>query len=68
MSDEPEAEWCSAVHLSPQQVNEIIEEKLTHLQPVLEGVLEELKRTRDMLMRLDASWRDLLERAKLAVS
>jgi hypothetical protein len=68
MSGEVEAGWCNAVHLSPQQVNEIIEGKLSSLQPVLEGALVELKHTRDLLTRVDESWRELLARAKLAVA
>jgi hypothetical protein len=68
MSGEEEVGWRSAVHLSPQQVNEIIEEKLANLQPVLECALGEIERTRDALTRIDESWRELLARAKLTAA
>jgi hypothetical protein len=66
-NDEP-TQWADEVQLSPQQLNEIIEDKLVHLKPVLEGALVELERTRDLFSREDESWREILARARLAVS
>lgn len=61
-----EAEECGvleSVQMTPVQSNEVIEEKLLHLQPVLECVLTELARVRDALANGEISWRHLYDRA-----
>lgn len=52
------------VVLSPTQTNEVIEDKLVHLKPVLEGVLLNLKALRDSWKIKDHTWKDLWDSAK----
>jgi len=54
---------CEDVQLTPLQCNAVIEEKLTHLQPVMECALVEIQRLRDGLANGEISWRSLLKRA-----
>ena len=59
---------CSEVRLTPEQCNEIIEDKLTHLLPALRGALLSMKQVNHRLANGEISWRRLLEKAKIAVS
>lgn len=68
MPNDESSDWTGKIRLSPQQLNEIIEDKLVHLQPVMENALNEIERTRDAFSREDESWREILARARLAVA
>lgn len=58
-----ERDVLESVCMTPVQSNEVIEEKLLHLRPVLEGALSELERVRAALANGEISWRRLFDRA-----
>lgn len=58
---------CLEARLTPAQCNEIIEDKLTHLLPVMECALVTFKSVNDRLANGEISWRKLLGKAKEAV-
>ncbi len=51
------------VSMTLVQCNEVIEEQLTHLQPVMQHVLLEMERLKASLLNGEIHWRDLLRRA-----
>jgi len=55
---------CEGIQMTPEQSNEVIEEKLRHLAPVFECALAEMLRVRDALFNGEISWRCLLDRAR----
>lgn len=59
--------FCENVRMTPAQSNEVIEDKLLHLRPVMECALSEITRVRDILANGEISWRRLLDRALGAV-
>lgn len=68
MSNDEPSDWTGKIRLSPQQLNEIFEDKLIHLQPVMENALHEMERASAAFSRQDESWRELFARARLAVA
>lgn len=51
------------VVLSPTQSNEVIEEKLVHLKPALEGILCNLEQLRAAWKTKDVSWKVMWDNA-----
>jgi hypothetical protein len=51
------------IQLTVMQRNEIIEEKLAHLQPEMEKVLAEMENVLEGFANGEIHWKDLLERA-----
>ena len=58
-----DAEHSDEVQMTLIQCNEVIEEKLTHLQPAMEGMLSEMERLQEGLSNGEIHWRPLLKRA-----
>jgi len=54
---------CEDIRMTPLQCNAVIEEKLSHLQPLLEETLNEMEEVRDALANGGISWKSLLNRA-----
>lgn len=63
----PHTMFCENIQMTPAQSNDVIEEKLLHLKPMLECALGEMTRVRDALANGEISWRRLLDRALGAV-
>ena len=55
------------VEMTPTQLNEVIEEKLTHLKPAFENLLGEMVRFKEDLSNGKIHWKDILDRAKSSV-
>jgi len=51
------------VQMTPMQCNEVIVEKLTHLQPAMEFTLAEMQRLRESLSNGEIHWSEMLKRA-----
>lgn len=58
-----DAEHDGEVQMTPIQCNEVIEAKLTHLKPAMEGMLSEMQRLQEGLSNGEIHWRPLLQRA-----
>jgi hypothetical protein len=55
---------CAEVEMTPVQCNEVIEDKLTNLLPVLNCTLSTMRRVEDKLANGRIDWRKALQRAK----
>jgi len=55
---------CVEARLTPEQCNTIIEERLTHLVPVMECALVSCRRVSHMLANGGFNWRKVFKRAK----
>lgn len=55
---------CEAVVMTPTQHNEVIEDKLTNLVPVLKCTLSAFQRVDEIFQNGGINWRRALERAK----
>ena len=67
-SEESEREgFCAEVEMTPTQCNEVIEDKLTNLLPVMNCTLSSMRRVEDLLANGRIDWRKALERAKKKV-
>jgi len=55
---------CAEVVMTPASSNAIIEERMTHLQPVLECALRTLKAVEETLANGGIKWRAALKNAK----
>lgn len=58
------ANLCEDVVLTPSLSNEVIEEKLIHLKPVLEGILSDLKELHEAWRVRDCTWKDMWDTAR----
>lgn len=59
--------FCAEVEMTPVQCNEVIEDKLENLLPVLRCTLAAFQRAQDMLENGKIDWRKALARAKKRV-
>ena len=59
--------FCSKVELTPAQCNDVIEDKLAHLLPVMQGALFTFRSVNHRLANGEISWRKLFNRAKESV-
>ena len=57
---------CAEVAMTPVRSNAVIEERMVHLQPVLERALCTLQAVEDMLANGGIKWRAAFENAKRA--
>lgn len=55
---------CGEVQMTPVQCNEVIEDNLIHLMPVMESALVSMERVNGALENGGISWRRALQRAK----
>jgi hypothetical protein len=55
---------CDEVQMTPMQCNEVIEDNLTHLMPVMESALSSMERVNASLENGGVSWRRALQRAR----
>lgn len=60
-------EFCAEVEMTLTQCNEVIEDKLTNLLPVMNCTLSSMQRAEDVLANGKIDWRKALERAKKRV-
>ena len=58
---------CAEVRMTPEQCNVVIEDKLTHLLPILECALASMKQVSERLANGEISWRKLLQNARRTV-
>jgi hypothetical protein len=56
------------VEMTPTQCNEVIEDKLSHLLPVMKTTLAIFQRVNDAMENGRINWRKALEKAKKKVS
>jgi hypothetical protein len=54
---------CEKVQMTPVQCNEVIEDNLAHLMPVMECALNSMERVNETLENGGVSWRRALKRA-----
>lgn len=65
MSDaEPTRTFCNEVDMTPSQCNEIVEDKLAHLEPVFKCALVVFQRVEHVLANGGFNWRVALSRAR----
>lgn len=67
MTDSIEPAGAEGVTMTPTQLNEVIVEKLTHLQPIFENLLGDMVQLKADLSNGKIHWKDILDRAKLGV-
>lgn len=60
--------FCNEVDMTPSQCNEVVEDKLSHLEPVLKCALVSFQRIEHVLANGGFNWRVALENAKKRVS
>lgn len=62
--DTTAAKLCAEIDLTPEQCNEVLEDKLRHLKPVLECALMTFRRVEETLANGGINWRKLFQRAR----
>lgn len=68
MSDAKQARaFCEEVEMTPSQCNEVVEDKLDHLRPVLQCALDVFQRVEHALANGACNWRVSLANAKKRV-
>ena len=60
--------FCAEVELTPVQCNDVIENKLENLVPVMRCTLAAFRHAEDVLANGKIDWRKALERAKQRVA
>lgn len=55
---------CDEVQMTPVQCNEVIEDNLVHLMPLMKSTLGSMERVNDALENGGVNWRRALQRAK----
>lgn len=60
--------FCAGVQMTPTQCNAVIEEKLLHLEPVLQCALDSLEHVNAVLANGGVNWRRAFHRAKQRVN
>lgn len=58
---------CAEVEMTPAQCNEVIEDKLDNLLPVMNCTLKSMQQAEDALSNGRTDWRRALKRAKRKV-
>lgn len=56
--------FCTEVDMTPAQCNEVVEDKLRHLEPVLKCALIVFQRVEHVLANGGFNWRVAFEKAK----
>jgi hypothetical protein len=57
-------DFCSEVEMTPAQCNEVVEDKLVHLEPVLKCALVTFQRVEQALANGAFNWRKVFAKAK----